>query len=746
MDNIDVQIIVKTEGAQKSVESFNKKLGATETVSGKTVNSIKKHFGNVASSVQRQMMVMSSRIKTFGLSAQRTFKKIASVFSPKNFLIAGVALTGIVMGLKKIATEAQKIQGVRNLYSGSDEDKAAFERILRFQRQIGATNDEALNLARTLKRTFSAREAEELSKIISDARFNFDLTGAEVQQLALKFTEMQKKGMLGASAIEMLAKSTRTAKVSTEQIAKATNKTTKEIEALIKKGQLPADFLIAGFKQAQLEMGKTVKSGQAALEESRKDLGAQLQRMQNLFHIFTNDLMVAILGPEASTRDFSEMLAKVNDWLESKIPAAVNAVKTAFDNLTEAVDKVKNVYNQLEKAFQPVIDYFKKNEDALWALKVAGLTYVGFLIATYIPTMVAAGIATVAAMLPVIIIVAKVILIIAILTATFYLLKKAFDITVKGINWLKENWEEVFETVKTKFMDAINYVIDAVGNFIVDLVNSFKQIVQKTKDKFNEVYDTIVDTLTGLVSKVKEIGSDIIDGLINGIKNKFNALKDMVGNLGSLISDTFKGLFKIQSPSKVFEGYGNNLSEGLAKGIEDNKPVLDALNSQNELIVKSNVDGMDQVKTEMKTVNSIITHVFDTVELATVFANFLTALRQIFVPKNNSGNNTTFNTVYNNRETIVKANNVATNNNNNTATETKISTGAQVMPRKSDDNSKGKTVETSKVINNNPQVKMVFNFEGADEQTVQKVKEEIEKIDFEQKLAEAFNNIKMGWA
>lgn len=70
-----------------------------------------------------------------------------------------------------------------------------------------------------------------------------------------------------------------------------------------------------------------------------------------------------------------------------------------------------------------------------------------------------------------------------------------------------------------------------------------------------------------LPGKFTEFGSMIIDGLVNGIRNKATAVKDAVVGLGSSIKSWFTGDLDIHSPSRVFMGYGANISEGAALGI-----------------------------------------------------------------------------------------------------------------------------------------------------------------------------------
>jgi TP901 family phage tail tape measure protein len=64
-----------------------------------------------------------------------------------------------------------------------------------------------------------------------------------------------------------------------------------------------------------------------------------------------------------------------------------------------------------------------------------------------------------------------------------------------------------------------------------------------------------------------EFGGLLVTGLVNGISNMAGALKDSVVGIGSSVKGWFTETLGIQSPSRVFIGYGANISEGAALGI-----------------------------------------------------------------------------------------------------------------------------------------------------------------------------------
>ncbi len=76
------------------------------------------------------------------------------------------------------------------------------------------------------------------------------------------------------------------------------------------------------------------------------------------------------------------------------------------------------------------------------------------------------------------------------------------------------------------------------------------------------------DDIKLLAKEAYSWGADIVDGLIDGIKAKITAAVDTVKNFAGDVSKTFADALGIQSPSKVFAGYGKDTVAGFARGEE----------------------------------------------------------------------------------------------------------------------------------------------------------------------------------
>ncbi|SDG22304.1 phage tail tape measure protein, TP901 family, core region [Onishia taeanensis] len=90
------------------------------------------------------------------------------------------------------------------------------------------------------------------------------------------------------------------------------------------------------------------------------------------------------------------------------------------------------------------------------------------------------------------------------------------------------------------------------------------------------IWRGITEGLTAMGVEIPEkfigLGNAIVDGLMAGIDAKFQALKDKVSSLTDGVSGWFKDALGINSPSRVFAGYGRNTLEGYQQGLEQREP------------------------------------------------------------------------------------------------------------------------------------------------------------------------------
>lgn len=87
---------------------------------------------------------------------------------------------------------------------------------------------------------------------------------------------------------------------------------------------------------------------------------------------------------------------------------------------------------------------------------------------------------------------------------------------------------------------------------------------------FTQVFSEVMSWFgIDLPGNFTDFGKNIIDGLTKGIKDKWKSVKDTFKDLTDDIKGFFTGEVRIQSPSRVFMGYGGYIVEGLQLGINN---------------------------------------------------------------------------------------------------------------------------------------------------------------------------------
>lgn len=81
-------------------------------------------------------------------------------------------------------------------------------------------------------------------------------------------------------------------------------------------------------------------------------------------------------------------------------------------------------------------------------------------------------------------------------------------------------------------------------------------------------WDSVGAFFGSLGTRFYEWGKNILEGLWNGITSKVTKIVEGVKNIANKIAKGFKAIFGINSPSKLFAEYGQNITQGLVVGID----------------------------------------------------------------------------------------------------------------------------------------------------------------------------------
>ena len=105
-------------------------------------------------------------------------------------------------------------------------------------------------------------------------------------------------------------------------------------------------------------------------------------------------------------------------------------------------------------------------------------------------------------------------------------------------------------------------------DLFVALVENLPEAIVQIVAQLPQIIIAIVKGLTEALPKIIECGVNLMKGLGQGLIKGLGATLKAVAKVGKSIVDAFKKMFKISSPSKLFEEYGKFVDEGFAIGIE----------------------------------------------------------------------------------------------------------------------------------------------------------------------------------
>jgi hypothetical protein len=121
------------------------------------------------------------------------------------------------------------------------------------------------------------------------------------------------------------------------------------------------------------------------------------------------------------------------------------------------------------------------------------------------------------------------------------------------------NWGQIASVLISLLMTGMSTDLINNATMYADL------IIQALVYMFGQVKNSAANIMTDMVA----IGKSMVDGIIKGIKEKIADLIAAVTEALSKIPQAAQDLLDMHSPSKLFEGFGENIMKGLAGGMED---------------------------------------------------------------------------------------------------------------------------------------------------------------------------------
>lgn len=143
-------------------------------------------------------------------------------------------------------------------------------------------------------------------------------------------------------------------------------------------------------------------------------------------------------------------------------------------------------------------------------------------------------------------------------------------------------------TLQRHLANAIGDLIVHFNNFLVNI----KEVFGGVKNAVGDAIGTVLDWISKLPGKILgaigsfgstlyDAGRDLIQGFLNGAASLLVTIGEFFLNkLPAFIRDPFKKALGIHSPSTVFAGFGENITQGLANGIIKSRGAVDGAMSR----------------------------------------------------------------------------------------------------------------------------------------------------------------------
>lgn len=304
----------------------------------------------------------------------------------------------------------------------------------------------------------------------------------------------------------------------------------------------------------------------------------------------TEGKRVALLLGEKGTAGLQDFLQKMKDQasLEERVAQKTKTLGSALESLGGAwesavgnvgsvfADDIKSFAKSLQEAVEWFMPFIAQHKSAVkfvlglvaGVVALRGVLQVGsFAIQTVTMAMNALKIATMTN--PIGLIIG------AIALGAFLIYQYWEPISA----WFSEKWSAISDIFSSAWNSISNYCSETWASITAFFGSGISNISATILNwsplgLFQQVFSTVLSWFgIDVPAKFTDFGKNMIDGLVNGIRNAWEGAKQIVSDLGDGIKGWFAEKLGIHSPSRVFKGYGVNVVEGLAIGMDKAEPL-----------------------------------------------------------------------------------------------------------------------------------------------------------------------------
>lgn len=167
----------------------------------------------------------------------------------------------------------------------------------------------------------------------------------------------------------------------------------------------------------------------------------------------------------------------------------------------------------------------------------------------------------------------------------------------------------IIDEVAGALMTAFPLIAETGGQLILALFDAIFTGATQSLAQIPNIVTSLANAFVGMTGEMLKAGQQLINGLWNGIVGRKSWIVGQLKALGHDLIDAVKSMFKINSPSKVFEEIGGYLGEGLGLGWSEemkevNKQIDKDIHYKGDIDMTTNVNSTQTVKTAEKTISA----------------------------------------------------------------------------------------------------------------------------------------------
>lgn len=163
------------------------------------------------------------------------------------------------------------------------------------------------------------------------------------------------------------------------------------------------------------------------------------------------------------------------------------------------------------------------------------------------------------------------------------------------MNTIKNTISTVWNTIKNAVSTVLSTIKNAVSNVFTKIKTAISGAMSNIFDTIKGGFEKAVGYITGLASKAFTWGKDLVMGIVNGIKSCINAVGDAVKSVADKITSFLHFSVPDEGPLTEYESWMPDFMQGLAKGIEGSRGLIEKAVSgvASDMIINPKLGTMD---------------------------------------------------------------------------------------------------------------------------------------------------------